>query len=115
MTTTTSNPVRCLTVHLAGNEWGNATMLRLATEALTSRKRPAGIEVVTVFEHGGWWLEYALVNGAVCVVNSANGGARFSPDVEKWHAERAGRKWESLGTIRREVRPTSATLEALTA
>lgn len=99
-----NDTVKCLTVYLAGNEWGNETMLRFATEALTSRKRPAGIEVVTVMEHGGWWLEYSLIGGAVTVVNSANGGACYSSEVEKWHADRTGRKWESLGTIRRVER-----------
>lgn len=110
--TNETTTVKCLTVYLAGNEWGNTVMLRLATEALTSRKRPAGIKVVTVFEHGGWWLEYAIVGGLVTVINSANGGARFSPEVEQWHRDRAGRKWESLGSIRREQR-AGAAMEAV--
>ena len=43
-------------VHLANDEWGNATMRAVATEWFS--QHPA-CNFVMVYEHAGWWLAYA--------------------------------------------------------
>jgi hypothetical protein len=64
-------------VQLASDERGNATMLRVADEALDGAD--PGL-IVEVREHAGWWLRYTRV------VGSANDCASYPADVRAWRA-----------------------------
>jgi len=62
-------------VHLANNEWGNATMRAVATEWFT--QHPA-CNFVMVYEHAGWWLAYNRTG--LEIVGTANDLAVMRPD-----------------------------------
>jgi hypothetical protein len=72
-------------VHLADNEWQSNTDMREIAQAHIEEHGPAdpdSILVVTVYEHAGWSLTYALLDNEVTVIGSANDAARYSDDVE---------------------------------
>ena len=69
-------------IHLAGNEWGNELMRRVADQyAAQCEKRPL---VVKVYEHAGWDLSYlygapGIDEGTIC--GTANDAASLAPAV----------------------------------
>jgi hypothetical protein len=94
--------VYALYIHLADNEWGNATMDELAREALEDPKHPDKQPlVVTVHEHAGWFLCYAKLDGEILVVGSANDGAAYYGKVAEFRARVRSARWENIGSIRR--------------
>lgn len=66
-------------VHLASNEWSDA--MEKARDEYFARYPESShpLMVVTVHEHGGWWLQY-LRDGTV--VGTANDAARLSAKAE---------------------------------
>jgi hypothetical protein len=75
--------VRSVVVKMASHEYqSNTDMDKIASDILLADDYdPAYPLVVSVYEHAGWWLEYALVEGKVRVVGSANDGAKWSGPV----------------------------------
>jgi hypothetical protein len=89
---------RNVRIHLASNEWGNVFMGKVAEAAF----KELGVDLVTVYEHAGWYLEYAKrPDGTLMVVGTANDMAGFPREVEEWGAKLAGHIWETLPEIRR--------------
>ena len=94
---------RMLTIHLARGEYGNELMATVAGETL----RADLADIVTVHEHGGWWLQYARDHdGQILIVGTANDAAVQSHPQQRLrdrlNAEiRAGTP-EWLPEIRRE-------------
>ena len=70
-------------VHLADNEWGNELMLKVATELL-DQHRDDPYYFVTVYEHAGWFLSYARIDGEIRIVSTANDAAVFPDVVRNW-------------------------------
>lgn len=91
-----------LRIHLADNEYGSTLMRTIAEEILSSHPHKERL-VVNVYEHGGWWLEYALVGGEVKIVGSANDRAQWSEPVRAWWEWWNKCKAEYLPTIRRQA------------
>ena len=69
-------------VHLGENEWGNETMERVANEMADSRFADVRPLLLTVYEHGGWFLQffYDDRHRALCV-GTANDCARFQSEA----------------------------------
>ncbi len=91
------------TVHLAADEWNNEIMLEVATELLNKppQMEKDDIYVVEVYEHGGWWLQYAKIDSEIIVVGTANDAA-VMPHKAKHLQERArGAESVYLPAIRR--------------
>lgn len=95
--------VYCVTVFLASNEWGNDLMQKVAEEVFGdpqyADKQPL---VVLVNEHAGWFLNYALIDGVVTTIGSANDSAVYTGAKQQFREKIRGAKWEHLPTIRRE-------------
>lgn len=86
-------------VHLAPNEWGAETMITVANAHLnTARGRYC---VITVHEHGGWWLQFTRIEGETICIGSANNLARWSVLVEKYRQFLDRMKIKQLPSIRR--------------
>lgn len=105
MATATERPVLYkLYIHLADDEWGNALMHRVAEEALSDpRYEERQPLVVCVHEHAGWTLEFALLDGRVTVVSSANDLAVYHGDAARFREEFRDASVRFAGTIRRPV------------
>ncbi len=96
-----------LWVHMADNEWSShengQIMLNLAKHyaAQLNNMRPL---IVTVHEHGGWWLCYLFCEGYPegLIVGTANDAAHLSADALRFGEEYKNAKSEHLGTIRRD-------------
>ncbi len=105
---TTDHPVRPvfyrLLIYLADDEWGNQLMIRLADEALADPRYAACQPlVVAVYEHGGWWLEFALLEGSTTVVASANDLAMFYGAAQAFRERYSSGNVTMVGDIRREA------------
>ena len=90
-----------LCIHLADDERGNSTMYSVACLAAGERaERPL---LVTVYEHGGWWLSYLFdeVNAGT-VVSSANDGAVFYGPAREARSKYGRVPFRDLGHIRRK-------------
>ena len=106
---TTSDPQTTtfwLDVYLGDREWGNELMSKVARETLESHPDKPWL-MVTVHEHGGWWLSYAYKAHQreagrlkVIIVATANDTAVPNQDCVEWHAA-APTKIEYIGSIRR--------------
>ncbi len=87
-------------IYLAGNEWGNELMRKVADDfARDNAGRPL---IVEVHEHAGWYLAYLygaphIDDGTIC--GTANDGASLSPAVVRFG--RSIEKIETLPEIRR--------------
>ncbi len=95
-------------IFLADNEWGSELMEKVAKERLTQMKDeyPGDICIVTVYEHAGWFLSYAFIDGYsdnMRVVGTANDGARFDGPVDAFRQKYWPARHTSLPEIRREV------------
>ena len=88
------------TVFLGDKEWGNEKMIGVAN-SMFNVYRDTPYLVVEVHEHGGWWLQYARINGVTTVVGSANDMACYPDHVKNYHAEIRGMRTTMLPTIRR--------------
>ena len=74
------------TIHLADDEWSTNLMQMIAEEAIGAW-RGYGELVVEVWEHGGWHLTFAAINGVVECVSSANDCATFSKKIKQFWSE----------------------------
>lgn len=103
MTTAVQRPVLYkLYIHLADDEWGNAFMHQVAAEALADPKYQAFQPlVVSVYEHAGWALEFALLDGRPTVVSSANDLAVFQGAAARFRQEYHDASLRFAGAIRR--------------
>ena len=88
-----------VTVFLGGNEWGNELMLKVA-EDLFSLSTDKENLLVTVHEHAGWYLSYAMINENIRCVSSANDRAEFPEEVRRYWESNQGVK-TTLEVIRR--------------
>jgi hypothetical protein len=70
-------------------------MKEAALEAFAARPEA---EVVTVYEHGGWWMTF-LPDGTV--VNTANDQGQYSGKALEFRKQQSGKDWECIGEIRR--------------
>ena len=95
------------TIHMADGEWGNTLMQEIAESAI-NEWRGYGHLVVEVWEHGGWHLTFAAINGVLTCVSSANDCAQFDQKIKQfWSdfncAERAKMVvWENIYRTKRE-------------
>jgi len=71
-------------VYLASDEWGNEIMQQVADETLDNMNHP--LACVCVYEHAGWYLEYARFNGRTIIIGSANDQATFTEPANRFHA-----------------------------
>ena len=84
-----------LHVKLADNEWGSELMQQRARHELT-----AGVYAhlpnlaVHVDEHAGWWLTWALVDGEMVCVGTANDMAVMDGKAKEFWART--RDWERI-------------------
>lgn len=93
-----------LIVQMADHEWSsNVDMQKLAEEQLVLH---AGVPdlMVTVYEHAGWYLSYALVDGKPAIVETANDAAAVTPERKRFWEKVKFQKWETLPTIRRPAK-----------
>lgn len=76
--------LRTVVIKMADDEWtSNTDMTKLAADFLYNDDgNPAYPAIVSVYEHAGWSLGFALISGKVRVVASANDRAQWSSDVE---------------------------------
>lgn len=90
-------------VHLGAKEWGNELMLQIATEILDNETNKDKILVVHVYEHAGWWLQYAKLDGEIIVVGTANDAAVMKGKPELFRQRYVtGADFEYLPEVRRE-------------
>jgi hypothetical protein len=91
-------------VHLGDNEWGSDLMMRVAAGVMGSPAY-AGKEplVVTVHEHAGWWLQFAMVDGHLTIVGTANDRARFAGPGENFRLRCEKARTESSMRSRRKA------------
>lgn len=80
-------------------------MDQLASEVF---KEYPGASVVHVQEHGGWWLEFAVINGRMRVIGTANDRARFPEEVAELREFflKAKRNIVDLGTAKIKLTPS---------
>lgn len=90
-----------LYIRMADNEWSsNCPMDALAKEQLELHKDVPNL-VVYVNEHAGWYLGYAMVDGRMVIVDTANDAATVSPERRRFWERVKGATWESLPGINR--------------
>jgi hypothetical protein len=102
----TDRPVlHTLRIRLADDEWGNELMTQLAAESLADPHygtyQPL---VVSVFEHAGWWLEFALLEDRTTAVASANDLAMFREAAGRFRDQFHNASVTLVGNIRRETK-----------
>lgn len=98
-----------LYIHLADDEWGNALMRQVAEEALADPQYQAYQPlVVSVYEHAGWALEFALLDGRATVVSSANDLAVFHGAAARFRENYHDASIQFAGSIRRTTRHGAA-------
>jgi hypothetical protein len=73
--------IKWVHVRMADHEWGQELMDKLAQKAIAEHSEPGALVIVNVQEHAGWWADYAMIHGAVRIVDSANDMAFKSPEV----------------------------------
>jgi len=71
-------------VYLADNEWGSDFMIKVAEDTLDRMNHP--LAAVCVYEHAGWYLEYARVDGRTVCIGTANDMAKLSEPALRYHA-----------------------------
>lgn len=80
-------------IYLADNEWNNDTMERLAKEQFAADPT---LDVVTVNEHGGWFLSW---NRDMVCVGTANDMARLGAEAQAFR-----RKFDGVDIVGYERR-----------
>lgn len=91
--------VRSVRIFLADDEWSDV-MSRVAQNFIEKNYGETPL-VVTVHEHGGWFLSYAMVDGNLEIVSSANGKAIYSDKVQAFRNAIYDSEWEPYTEIRR--------------
>jgi hypothetical protein len=95
--------VRQIHVFLARDEWTSPVMERVATRYLNDPQYAGETPlVVRVNEHGGWTLSYALIDGKVETIGSANSDSIFPEHIQKFRESIYHAEWEHGQTIRRD-------------
>lgn len=95
-------------IQLADDEWEHdykrpySIMKFVAEEELKD-----GAYVVEVREHTGWWLRYAMINGEVKIIGSANDQAAFNDQGVR-------NFWEEMKKSRQKIGLTSGSTEGCT-
>ncbi len=84
-----------LTIHLASDEYGNEIMTQAAREAFDTHPE---LDVVEVYEHGGWYMN---IDRSGRVVGSANDAAVYTPEIIAWWKAMNSRDWKQLPSIYR--------------
>lgn len=92
--------VRHVRIHLGPKEWDNSTMRKVAKEFIEANPGETPL-VVTVYEHGGWALGFAMIDGELEVVNSANGSAVYPEKTMAFKKAIYHAKWVDYPEIRR--------------
>lgn len=82
------------TENCSRGEWGNETMWRIAQERFA---KDATIDLVRVYEHGGWSLTW---NRAGVIIGTANDTASLSDDAYEWASQFT--TWVCVGHTRRQ-------------
>lgn len=104
--------VRIQVVQMADDEWSSqeigGIMDRIAKEILTGKNPP---NIVTVQEHGGWFLQYAMIDGKIEIVGTANGSAFFTDRIKEYRESIFNAKFTYLPRIERPKRMTHETHE----
>jgi GH15 family glucan-1,4-alpha-glucosidase len=85
-------------IHCADNEWGNEVMLQLAKERFAADPT---LDIVEVYEHGGWFLAW---NRDLVCVGTANDMARLSPEARSFLKKFTDRQY--VGQHRRPDEPS---------
>jgi hypothetical protein len=73
-------------IHLADDEWGNSLMQEIAETAIANWKGPGEL-VVEVYEHAGWHLAWARIDGQITCVSSANDCAQFPKKIKQFWSD----------------------------
>jgi hypothetical protein len=93
------NPVE-QTIYLADNEWqSDGSMERVAREAFANDPE---LTLVSVCEHGGWWLQYVMDDDRLLIIGTANDLAKFSPEQMEIKQKLRASKWTYRECIRRQ-------------
>lgn len=85
-------------VHLSREEWGNELMDKIANEVYEAHKDKAGDVplVIIVYEHAGWSLGYAMIEGKLQTCYSANDAAVYHGAKKAFRENAYHAKWEAL-------------------
>ena len=73
-------------IFMADDEWGNELMREIAETAIAQWRGPGEL-VVEVWEHGGWHLTFARINGVTTCVSSANDCAQFDQKIKQFWSD----------------------------
>lgn len=89
-------------VHMADHEWSDKfNLFDVAREDVFDKYPDLDDLVVTVYEHGGWFLAF-IRDGTI--VDTANDAARMSEKAREFWQRTRGAKWAHLPSIRRGER-----------
>lgn len=91
-----------VTIRMGEGEYGNALMEQAAREYAQANPNLENL-VITVYEHGGWFLQWFVDGDNLVVVGTANDMARFQPEQEKVRAylDNPDAQWVCLPDVRR--------------
>jgi hypothetical protein len=78
--------IKFVHVRMGDDQYGNELMDKLAQKALAEHSEPGAMVIVNVQEHGGWFLDFAMINGKLCTVDSANDQAYKPPEIRAFWA-----------------------------
>lgn len=93
----TENILCFLYIRMADHEWSsNTDMKKLAQDAINERPHTANL-VVSVQEHAGWHEDYAMQDGELICVGTANDGAAITTERRKF--------WNRCGKMPTKVLP----------
>lgn len=91
-------------VKLGPHEYGNERMRQAALEALRhpllAGKKNVAVEV---YEHAGWWLQFAPLGGELVVVGSANDRAEYGHLAREFRAAARNAVVEYVDLMHQEV------------
>lgn len=90
-----------LTIQMGEKEYdSNCPMGDLAAEQFALHHDKYNL-LVCVREHGGWYLEFGLVNGKMAIVGTANDSASVTQERRQFWERVKLARWEHLPIIRR--------------
>lgn len=97
-------------VKMADHEYESASLRMddLAREQFTIHHDKMEHLMVTVNEHAGWFLSYAMVDGIMVIVETANDAATVTPERRQFWSRinNCEHKWNRLPTVNRNKTPT---------
>lgn len=95
--------VNMLEIKMANGEYdSNTPMKEIAREAFAMYAHVENL-VVSVREHAGWYLSWAMVDGEMVVVETANDSARMSAAARKFYARVANMELNYLPAVDRNA------------